>query len=96
VLPVLGRWLSGPAQHDAYRYLPASIDEFVTSEEVAGWCEAAGLRLRERASWTLGTVALLVVEAGDTQDAPGAAASASRSSDGLAQTLNQLECHSCA
>jgi demethylmenaquinone methyltransferase/2-methoxy-6-polyprenyl-1,4-benzoquinol methylase len=63
VLPRLGRWISGsPAAAEAYAYLPASVDGFLSPESLAGELEAAGFE-RVRSSLLTGGIAVLLTGA---------------------------------
>lgn len=63
VLPRVGRWLSGPAPIDAYRYLPESVKGFAAPETVAQWLGRAGLTVGSWKRLSFGAVALLIAEA---------------------------------
>ena len=58
--PVLGWLVTG--QRDAYRYLPRSVRDFVSPEEVAATMRSVGLRRVRYRLMGLGTVALYVGE----------------------------------
>jgi demethylmenaquinone methyltransferase/2-methoxy-6-polyprenyl-1,4-benzoquinol methylase len=58
LLPLLTGWLSG--EPDAYRYLPASLQRFVSAVELQALMEAAGLRGVGYQTMMLGTVAIHV------------------------------------
>jgi demethylmenaquinone methyltransferase/2-methoxy-6-polyprenyl-1,4-benzoquinol methylase len=59
-VPLLGRAVSGHAS--AYRYLPVSVDHFLTVDELSARLERAGFAVREARRLMLGTVALHVAE----------------------------------
>jgi demethylmenaquinone methyltransferase / 2-methoxy-6-polyprenyl-1,4-benzoquinol methylase len=56
LVPLLGGIISG--QPDAYRYLPQSVNEFLTPEELQAVMERAGLRNVRYRRLMLGTVAI--------------------------------------
>ncbi|MGQ9516364.1 MAG: bifunctional demethylmenaquinone methyltransferase/2-methoxy-6-polyprenyl-1,4-benzoquinol methylase UbiE [Anaerolineae bacterium] len=58
VVPVMGRLVSGNAE--AYRYLPQSLAQFVTAEELKAFMEQAGLTDVTYRRLMLGTVAIHV------------------------------------
>jgi demethylmenaquinone methyltransferase/2-methoxy-6-polyprenyl-1,4-benzoquinol methylase len=58
VVPAMGRLVSGNAE--AYRYLPQSLAQFVTAEELKGMMEQAGLEEVTYRRLMLGTVAIHV------------------------------------
>lgn len=58
VVPVMGRLISGNAE--AYRYLPQSLAQFVTAEELKAFMEQAGLTEVTYRRLMLGTVAIHV------------------------------------
>jgi demethylmenaquinone methyltransferase/2-methoxy-6-polyprenyl-1,4-benzoquinol methylase len=58
LLPLLNGWLSG--EPEAYRYLPASLQRFVSVSELKALMEAAGLRGVGYQTMMLGTVAIHV------------------------------------
>ena len=60
VVPRLGRLISG--HPSAYRYLPVSVDQFLTPEELADRLEGTGFRVRRVRSLMLGTIALHLAE----------------------------------
>jgi demethylmenaquinone methyltransferase/2-methoxy-6-polyprenyl-1,4-benzoquinol methylase len=60
VVPLLGRAIAGHAE--AYRYLPTSVDHFLTPDEFTQRLRAAGFRVREVRLLMLHTVALHVAE----------------------------------
>ncbi|MFN8639578.1 MAG: ubiquinone/menaquinone biosynthesis methyltransferase [Dehalococcoidia bacterium] len=60
VVPLLGRLVSGHAS--AYRYLPVSVDHFLTPPELTGRLRAAGFDVVRVERFMLGTVALHVAE----------------------------------
>lgn len=60
VVPLVGRAVSGHA--DAYRYLPVSVDHFLSPRELTQRLMAAGFALRNVRMLMLGTVALHVAE----------------------------------
>jgi demethylmenaquinone methyltransferase/2-methoxy-6-polyprenyl-1,4-benzoquinol methylase len=57
IVPIVGRLLSG--DNTAYRYLPASVDAFMNSHELAVQMRAAGLVFVQRRMLGLGTVTML-------------------------------------
>lgn len=59
-VPIAGRVISG--HESAYRYLPLSVDHFLTPAEFTQRLRAAGFRVREVRSLMFGTVALHVAE----------------------------------
>jgi len=64
VIPLLGRAVSGHAS--AYRYLPTSVDHFLTPGELSSKLRMAGFEVRAVRTFMFGTVALHVGEkAGD-------------------------------
>ncbi|MSP22173.1 MAG: ubiquinone/menaquinone biosynthesis methyltransferase [Dehalococcoidia bacterium] len=60
VVPLLGRAVSGHAS--AYRYLPVSVDHFLTPPELTARLRGAGFEIRRVERFMLGTVALHVAE----------------------------------
>ena len=58
LVPVMGALVAGDCQ--AYTYLPASVDRFLTARELANAMERAGLREVHFRTFGLGTVALHV------------------------------------
>jgi demethylmenaquinone methyltransferase/2-methoxy-6-polyprenyl-1,4-benzoquinol methylase len=58
IMPRFGGWLSG--NPDAYRYLPQSVREFLTPEQVADVMHAVGFRDVYFRRWALGTMAVYV------------------------------------
>ena len=46
----------------AYRYLPVSVDHFLTPDELASTLRAAGFEVRSVRTFMFGTVALHVAE----------------------------------
>jgi demethylmenaquinone methyltransferase/2-methoxy-6-polyprenyl-1,4-benzoquinol methylase len=60
VVPLLGRAVSGHAS--AYRYLPVSVDHFLTPQELTARLRGAGFLMRRVERFMLGTVALHVAE----------------------------------
>jgi demethylmenaquinone methyltransferase/2-methoxy-6-polyprenyl-1,4-benzoquinol methylase len=58
VIPLMGRLVSGHAS--AYRYLPVSVDHFLTPEEFSARLAAAGFEVRQARTLMFGTVALHV------------------------------------
>jgi len=60
VIPRLGRLISG--HQSAYRYLPVSVDHFLTPDELSSKLRMAGFEVREVRMFMLGTVALHVGE----------------------------------
>jgi demethylmenaquinone methyltransferase/2-methoxy-6-polyprenyl-1,4-benzoquinol methylase len=58
LVPAMGALVAGDRQ--AYTYLPASVDRFLTARELANAMERAGLRDVRWRSFALGTVALHV------------------------------------
>lgn len=60
VVPALGRTLAG--HEEAYRYLPLSVDRFLTPREFTHRLRAAGFRMRSVRMMMLDTVALHVAE----------------------------------
>lgn len=60
VVPLLGRAVSGHAS--AYRYLPVSVDHFLTPQELTLRLRGAGFSIRRVERFMLGTVALHVAE----------------------------------
>ncbi len=60
VIPGLGRLISGHAS--AYRYLPVSVDHFLTPPELTSRLRASGFHVRQVRELMLGTVALHVAE----------------------------------
>src|SRR5688500_5921938 len=56
IVPLVGRAVSGHAS--AYRYLPVSVDHFLTAPELASRLASAGFEVREVSRLMLGTVAL--------------------------------------
>ncbi len=56
VIPVLGGLISG--QPEAYRYLPASTENFLTAEQLAAHMAVAGFRNIAFRRWMLGTIAI--------------------------------------
>jgi demethylmenaquinone methyltransferase / 2-methoxy-6-polyprenyl-1,4-benzoquinol methylase len=56
VLPRIGGLLSG--DHNAYKYLPASVARFFRPEELASLMSSVGYEAVEYQLWTFGTVAL--------------------------------------
>jgi demethylmenaquinone methyltransferase/2-methoxy-6-polyprenyl-1,4-benzoquinol methylase len=60
VVPLLGRLVSGHAS--AYRYLPVSVDHFLTPPELTMRLRGAGFEMRRVERFMLGTVALHVAE----------------------------------
>jgi demethylmenaquinone methyltransferase/2-methoxy-6-polyprenyl-1,4-benzoquinol methylase len=60
VTPWLGALLA--RDREAYTYLPESVREFLTMDELASLMEQAGFRIIGRRSFALGTVAILVGE----------------------------------
>lgn len=58
LVPILGRLISG--DDTAYRYLPASVDAFLNSHELAVQMRGAGLVFVRRRMLGLGTVTMLV------------------------------------
>ncbi|MEZ4502589.1 MAG: ubiquinone/menaquinone biosynthesis methyltransferase [Dehalococcoidia bacterium] len=60
VVPLVGRVISG---HDsAYRYLPVSVDHFLTPSEFTSRLRGAGFEVRSVRRMMLGTIALHVAE----------------------------------
>jgi demethylmenaquinone methyltransferase/2-methoxy-6-polyprenyl-1,4-benzoquinol methylase len=60
VVPLMGRAVSG---HDsAYSYLPVSVDQFLSTEELAARLRDVGFRVLEVRTLMFGTVALHVAE----------------------------------
>jgi demethylmenaquinone methyltransferase/2-methoxy-6-polyprenyl-1,4-benzoquinol methylase len=60
VVPLVGRVVSG---HDsAYRYLPVSVDHFLTPAEFTSRLRATGFEMRAVRRMMLGTIALHVAE----------------------------------
>jgi demethylmenaquinone methyltransferase/2-methoxy-6-polyprenyl-1,4-benzoquinol methylase len=60
VVPLLGRAVSGHTS--AYRYLPVSVDHFLTPPELTARLRGAGFAMRRVERFMLGTVALHVAE----------------------------------
>jgi demethylmenaquinone methyltransferase/2-methoxy-6-polyprenyl-1,4-benzoquinol methylase len=60
LVPLLGRLISGHGS--AYRYLPVSVDHFLTPPEFSAKLRDAGFELREVRVMMLGTVAMHVAE----------------------------------
>ena len=60
ITPLLGAALAG--DREAYTYLPESVDAFLSTDEVGGIMEQAGLRMVEVRRHALGSVAILVGE----------------------------------
>lgn len=60
ILPTLGGLVS--KNYEAYRYLPNSIEEFLTTEMLQKELEEAGFRMRYTKSFSLGISTLLVAE----------------------------------
>ena len=58
VVPLVGRAVSG--HRSAYRYLPVSVDHFLTVEELSARLEGAGFAVEQVRGFGLGTVALHV------------------------------------
>lgn len=58
LIPLLSGWLSG--EPEAYRYLPASLQRFVSADELQALMEAVGLRGAGYQTMMLGTVAIHV------------------------------------
>lgn len=58
VIPVLGHLITGQA--DAYRYLPASTQAFLTPEALGAIMEGVGLRQVHYERWMFGTITILV------------------------------------
>lgn len=58
LVPILGGLISG--QPDAYKYLPQSVNEFLTPDELKSIMESAGLRNVKYKRLMLGTVAIHV------------------------------------
>ncbi len=63
VVPLVGRAVSG--HRSAYRYLPVSVDHFLTVEELSARLEAAGFAIEQVRSFGLRTVALHVARRRD-------------------------------
>ncbi|MSQ35909.1 MAG: ubiquinone/menaquinone biosynthesis methyltransferase [Dehalococcoidia bacterium] len=60
VVPLLGRAISGHAS--AYRYLPVSVDHFLSIDELSARLARVGFAVREARPLMLGTVALHIAE----------------------------------
>jgi demethylmenaquinone methyltransferase / 2-methoxy-6-polyprenyl-1,4-benzoquinol methylase len=58
IMPRLGGWLSG--NPDAYRYLPQSVRDFLTPEQVADVMRAVGFRKVYFRRWALGSMAVYI------------------------------------
>ncbi len=58
VMPRVGGWLSG--NPDAYRYLPQSVHDFLTPEQVVDLMRAVGFREVYFRRWALGSMAVYV------------------------------------
>ena len=60
VVPLAGRLITG--HRSAYRYLPLSVDHFLTPPELSGRLRDAGFAVRSVRLMMLGTIALHVAE----------------------------------
>ena len=60
VLPRVGGFIS--KNYEAYRYLPDSIEEFLTTEMLSNELEAAGFEMRYTQSFSMGISTLLVAQ----------------------------------
>jgi demethylmenaquinone methyltransferase/2-methoxy-6-polyprenyl-1,4-benzoquinol methylase len=60
VLPRIGGLIS--KNYEAYKYLPDSIEEFLTTEMLAKELEEAGLKMQYTKSFTLGISTLLIAQ----------------------------------
>ena len=60
VLPRIGGLIS--KNYAAYKYLPDSIEEFLTTEMLAQELEEAGLKMQYTKSFTLGISTLLIAQ----------------------------------
>jgi len=58
LVPIIGGWVSG--QREAYTYLPNSLTEFLTADELADVMRSAGLQQVRYRRLMLGTVAIHV------------------------------------
>lgn len=56
LIPILGGLIAG--QFEAYRYLPASTENFLTAEQLAARMAVAGFRKIEFRRWMFGTIAI--------------------------------------
>jgi demethylmenaquinone methyltransferase/2-methoxy-6-polyprenyl-1,4-benzoquinol methylase len=74
-VPLLGRLISGHGS--AYRYLPVSVDHFLTPAELTARLRIAGFRVREVRLFMLGTIALHVAEKPAGQSRPVSSRTAS-------------------
>jgi demethylmenaquinone methyltransferase/2-methoxy-6-polyprenyl-1,4-benzoquinol methylase len=63
VIPRVGRLVSGHSS--AYRYLPVSVDHFLTPDELSARLRMAGFEVRRVRTFMFGTVALHVAEKAD-------------------------------
>lgn len=60
VVPVIGRVIGGHAE--AYTYLPVSVDQFLTPDELSQRLDGAGFYVRQVRKLMFGTVALHIAE----------------------------------
>ena len=60
ILPRIGGLIS--KNYAAYKYLPDSIEEFLTTEMLAQELEEAGLKMQYTKSFTLGISTLLIAQ----------------------------------
>ena len=60
VLPKIGGFIS--KNYEAYQYLPESIEEFLTTEMLAGELEEAGFEMKYTKSFSMGISTLLVAQ----------------------------------
>ena len=60
VLPKVGGFIS--KNYEAYKYLPESIEEFLTTEMLAAELEEAGFEMKYVKSFSMGISTLLVAQ----------------------------------
>ena len=60
VLPRIGGWIS--KNYEAYRYLPDSIEAFLTAEMLANELESAGFTMKYVTSFSMGISTLLIAQ----------------------------------
>lgn len=62
VLPLLGKLTASGRRTDAYRYLPDSVDDFVSPQEFQGWMRAVGFCEPQDTPLTGGVARLLLAQ----------------------------------